>query len=85
MMMMEALAARLREPPFDDMPVEYVDLRFSPPAMRILVRELDQANYLICSAGGNDFIAENITGEHGFVFSVDKHLPGKSFVVRLRK
>ena len=93
MMMMEALAARLKEPPFGELSVKCVDLRFSRSAARDLLRELDNAGYVVWSMdeiwpmpnGRESFLCKDVKAKRGFEFSVDKRLPGKSFVVRLRK
>ena len=107
-MMMEALAARLREPPFGELSVECVDLRFSPPAAHDLMRELHAAGYAIWHADKTGpfpavangpklgciaremtdkgiLMAESKKSDRYFLFSVDQNLPGKSFVVSLKK
>jgi hypothetical protein len=96
MKVIEAVVERLKEKPFTDVRLRSLDLRLSPKAARDLVRELEHGRFSIERdmvgyiaqemAGRKDYIVWD-SKEFGYVFgfSMDEHLPGKSFVMRLRK
>jgi hypothetical protein len=95
MKVIEALYERLQEQ--GDMSLRRVNLRFSPKAAWELVRELEGGGIFSIERKMQGCIAQEMAGredyevwhtkplDHAFDFSLDRHLPGTSFVMRLKK
>jgi hypothetical protein len=82
---MEALAKRLRQPPLGDMEVAGVKVRFSQLALRDLLDDCHAGFYAVWPVGKNIFLCQFYNGDNAFEFSVDDRLPGKSFVLSVKK
>jgi hypothetical protein len=79
------VAERLKEQPLAKVSLGRVDLRFSRKAMFDLVCELDSARFHVRRTANRSFVCHDRDGVLAFAFSMDEHLPGTSFVMRLKK
>jgi hypothetical protein len=85
MLIMEALAERLSEPPLRELPVGRVEIAFSPDAVVDLLAELNAEKYTVRNTGIHRYAAYNKGHKFGFRFKMDGRLAGKSFMLRMKK